>query len=176
MDPSLTFDVPSQQIGTAEVARNLYASIAELQLDLSPWVSSKIAAVDMLNETYAKQLENLERVYYPLSESYQRLNQGSSEMLSEERAHLTEAVKDVEVLIARLEYEINALVSKVDDVEDGISRFGTQVEDLEKRADELKITLETESWLHWFVRTLTGIGTGPNITREPAADLSSRAR
>ena len=56
----------------------------------------------------------------------------------------------------------------VHDVEDGIQSFERQVEDVERRAEELKVQLETESWLHWFVRTLTGVGTGPNITRTAA--------
>ncbi|KAJ3472779.1 hypothetical protein NLG97_g10725 [Lecanicillium saksenae] len=68
-------------------------------------------------------------------------------------------------MMAQLEYEINALVFKVHEVEEGIVNFERQVVDVENRADELKRQLETESWLHWFVRTLTGVGTGPNITR-----------
>jgi hypothetical protein len=50
-------------------------------------------------------------------------------------------------------------------VEDGVAHFAAQVEDVERRAEELQGVLETESWVHWFVRTVTGIGTGPNITR-----------
>jgi len=46
-----------------------------------------------------------------------------------------------------------------------VVNFETQVEDMERRADELKAELETETWLHWAVRTLTGIGTGPQITQ-----------
>jgi len=56
----------------------------------------------------------------------------------------------------------------VQDVEDGVAQFEGQVEDVERRADELKNQLEMESWLHWAVRTLTGIGTGPNITQGSA--------
>lgn len=163
-----TFSALQQQHASAELARSLYAHIATLQLAVSPWVSSKLSAVETLDDTYARQQESLENIYTQLSEAYQRLKRDSSEMLSEERAHLAEAVKDVELLVAKLEYEINALVSKVKDVEDGVGQFEKQVEDVEARAAELKIVLETESWLHWAVRTLTGVGTGPNITRETA--------
>ena len=123
------------------------------------------AAVEGIDEHYAREQEDLQNLYYQLSEAYHRVKQSSSELIAEERAHVTEAIKEVEVLVARLEYEINGLVSKVDDVEDGVRLFERQVEDVEKRAEELKRTLETEGWAHWFVRTLTGIGTGPNITR-----------
>lgn len=163
-----TLSALEQQHALAELARSLYASIASLQVEICPWVSSKLSAVESLDDTYARQQESLQTVYYQLSDAYQRLKHSSSEMLAEERAHLAEAVKDVEVLVAKLEYEINALVSKVKDVEDGVAQFEKQVEDVEARAAELKAVLETETWLHWAVRTLTGIGTGPNITHETA--------
>ncbi|KAK7460115.1 hypothetical protein Landi51_00364 [Colletotrichum acutatum] len=160
-----TADALQQQASLAEFARSLYDSIATIKREVNPWVESKVKAVDALDEHYGREQEDLQNLYYQLSEAYHRVKQSSTELIAEERAHITEAIKEVEVLVARLEYEINGLVSKVDDVEDGVRLFERQVEDVEKRAEELKATLETESWAHWFVRTLTGIGTGPNITR-----------
>ncbi|OLN84368.1 Protein STB2 [Colletotrichum chlorophyti] len=160
-----TADALLQQASLAEFARSLYDSIATIKREVNPWVETKVKAVGSLDEHYAREQEDLQNLYYQLSEAYQRVKQSSTELIAEERAHVTEAIKEVEVLVARLEYEINGLVSKVDDVEDGVRLFERQVEDVEKRAEELKLTLETESWAHWFVRTLTGIGTGPNITR-----------
>jgi len=46
----------------------------------------------------------------------------------------------------------------VQDVEDGVSQFERQVDDLETRANELEEHFGTESWAHWIVRSLTGIG------------------
>ncbi|TDZ20379.1 Protein STB2 [Colletotrichum orbiculare MAFF 240422] len=160
-----TADALQQQASLAEFARSLYDSIATIKREFSPWVESKVKAVEGLDEHYAHEQEELQNLYYQYSEAYHRIKQSSSELIAEERAHITEAIKEVEVLVARLEYEISGLVSKVDDVEDGVRLFERQVEDVEKQAEELKKTLETESWAHWFVRTLTGIGTGPNITR-----------
>lgn len=154
-----------EQESAAEVARNLFMQIMDLRRGVEPWVMQRVNGIEALDDAYMRQQEDLQALYYQLSDAYQSVKQSSQEMIAEERAHVTEAIKDVEVHVAKLEYEINALVSKVQDVEDGVAQFETQVEDVEKRADELKITLETESWLHWFVRTLTGIGTGPNITR-----------
>ncbi|KAJ9150433.1 Sin3 complex subunit [Pleurostoma richardsiae] len=153
-----------QQTFAAEIARSLYQSIDDIKRGVEPWVLQKVQAIESLDDAYGRQQEDIQSLYYQLSDAYQQVKQNSQEMMAEERAHVTEAVKDVEVLAAKLEYEINALVSKVKDVEDGVAQFETQVEDVEKRAEELKLQLETESWVHWFVRTLTGIGTGPNIT------------
>ncbi|KAH7319998.1 hypothetical protein B0I35DRAFT_392019 [Stachybotrys elegans] len=147
------------------VARHLYERIDDIESDLEPWVAEKLKMIEVLDEHYGQQNENLKALYEQLSAACHRVSRNSEELLSSERAQLTESVKEIEVLVARLEYEINALSQRVHDVEDGIQGFERQVEDVEKRADELKKQLETESWLHWLVRTLTGVGTGPNITR-----------
>lgn len=149
----------------AELARSLYAHLAVLQTDLSPWVSSKLSSVESLDETFTQQQHELQSLYLHVSDAYQRIRHSGEEIVGEERHRLNEAVKDIEVLVAKLEYEIGALVEKVQDVEDGVERFEAQVVDVERRAEELKTALETETWFHWFVRTLTGIGTGPNITQ-----------
>lgn len=161
--PSLTAE---EHIMTAEIAHSLHAHLLALQNGLCPWFSSKVDTIESLEKTYASQQETLQQVYYNFSDEYQRLKQNSAEMIAEERGRVTEAIKDVEVQMAKLEYEISALVSKVQDVEDGVAGFEASVVNVEKRAEELKAQLETESWVHWMFRTLTGIGTGPNITRQ----------
>lgn len=162
-DPSLTAE---EHIMTAEIAQSLHARLLALQNDLCPWFSSKVDTIESLEKTYASQQETLQQAYYNFGDEYQRLKQNSAEMIAEERGRVTEAIKDVEVQMAKLEYEISALVSKVQDVEDGVAGFEASVISVEKRAEELKAQLETESWMHWMFRTLTGIGTGPNITRQ----------
>jgi hypothetical protein len=158
-------DMLQKQANLAEVSRSLYANIALLKRDVEPWVRAKISGISAIDQAYARDTDALQALYYSWTDTFQRVKASSTELVAEERGHLTESLKDVEVLLARLEYEIAALRSKVEDVEDGVVEFEKQVESVEKRAEELKTQLETESWLHWFVRTLTGIGTGPNITR-----------
>ncbi|KUI70139.1 Protein STB6 [Cytospora mali] len=163
------YDEPTtleEQIASAELMQYLHTHVFTLTKSLSPWVSSKVHTVESLEKTYTEQQDMLQQAYYALSDEYQQVKQNSAEMVAEERGRITEAIKDVEVQVAKLEYEISALLSKVQDVEDGVAGFEASVEEVEKRAEELKTQLETESWLHWAVRTLTGIGTGPNITRE----------
>lgn len=139
--------------------------IEQIVFGLEPWVEDKIKLVRKLDVRYGQDVTELRMLYQQLNEACLRVRDNSNGMLSDERDGLTESIKGIEVLVARLEYEINALIARVNDVEDGIRNYERQVDDVEERADELKRQLETESWLHWFVRTLTGIGTGPNITR-----------
>lgn len=149
-----------------EFAYNLYRRLKQMQIDMAPWVAGKLSGVEALDSVFGFQQEEIQTLYMAVSEVYARMQHNSGELVGRERARLTEAVKDVESLVAKLEYEISALVGKVSEVEDGVAQFEAQVEDLEQRAEELKSVLETESWAHWLVRTLTGIGTGPNITRQ----------
>ncbi|KAH9883672.1 hypothetical protein F4778DRAFT_621135 [Xylariomycetidae sp. FL2044] len=154
-----------EQRKLADLARSLYLNMADIKQELEPWVEAKIKSIEMINSHYARQYDKLQAVYYERTEDYQRAKHSSEEIVGEQRAHMTEAVKDVEMQAAKLEYEINALVSRVQDVEDGVVQFEAQVDAVERRAEEVKRQLEAESWLHWAVRTITGIGTGPNITR-----------
>ncbi|KAL2165562.1 hypothetical protein VTH06DRAFT_864 [Thermothelomyces fergusii] len=149
----------------AELAFNLYGRLRQIQAGLAPWTSSKLASVTALDQILEEQQAEVQALRDGANEAYQRARHTSNELVAEERARLAEAVKDIDMLAAKLEYEIRALVSRVNEVEDGVAQFEAQVEDVERRAEELKEVLETESWLHWLVRTITGIGTGPNITR-----------
>ncbi|KAL6876726.1 hypothetical protein J3F83DRAFT_726872 [Trichoderma novae-zelandiae] len=149
----------------AVIARHLAQYIEGIVHGIEPWVKEEIRLVQLLDDKYGRDKAEIQHLHHQFSEIYHRVKYSSDEMLAEERASLTESVKEIEILVARLDYEINALVQKINDVEDGIQNFERQVEDLERRAEELRKQLETESWLHWFVRTLTGVGTGPHITR-----------
>ncbi|KAL2756564.1 hypothetical protein ACRALDRAFT_2103467 [Sodiomyces alcalophilus JCM 7366] len=163
-----------QQAAAAELARSLYKSVRTVRDDVSPWVASKVSSVEALDAHYAREQDDLQNLYYQLSEAYRRARQGSAELVAAERARAVEAIREVEVLTARLEYEVTALAAKVGDLEDGVRLFERQVEDVEGRADELKVALETESWLHWAVRTVTGVGTGPNITSAQGGEDADR--
>ncbi|KAI9648022.1 hypothetical protein NHQ30_002650 [Ciborinia camelliae] len=143
--------------------RRIYEKILDLQNNLCPWVERRIDGINALDDHAALDQERFQELHMQLSEEYQELRDSTQDLLGEERSHVTEALKDIEVLGAKLEYELNSLVSKVQDVEDGVSQFERQVDDLETRADELEDIFRKESWAHWIVRSITGIGTGPNI-------------
>ncbi|KAB8304185.1 hypothetical protein EYC80_003604 [Monilinia laxa] len=143
--------------------KRIYEKILDLQNNLCPWVQRRVDGLDSLDDQATLDQERFQELHVQLSEEYQELRNNTQDFLGEERSHVTETLKDIEVLGAKLEYELNSLVSKVQDVEDGVSQFERQVEDLETRADELEDIFRQESWAHWIVRSITGIGTGPNI-------------
>ena len=162
-DKSDTWTALQKQKHIAEDFKSLYEKVSYLQDRIGPWVERKVDSIDALDDQAAHDQEGFQTLYYQLSESYQAIKQNSQDILADERSHVMETVKDVEVLGAKLEYEINALVSKVQDVEDGVAQFERMVDNLESRADDLEIHLNTESWPHWLVRSITGIGARPTI-------------
>ena len=148
-----------------ELVQSLNQKIYNIKRDIGPWAAQNLKAVEALEAHFSRQAEDVQRLAARLADAHGGVRTASAELVADERSSLSESVRDIEVLVARLEYEMSALVSKVEDVEEGALAYERQVEDVEARAEELREQLETESWVHWFVRTLTGIGTGPNITR-----------
>ncbi|KAI0474756.1 hypothetical protein F4859DRAFT_504573 [Xylaria cf. heliscus] len=148
-----------------EVAQAIYLSITDIEKNIEPWVKCKVQAIEATSETYSRQMDELQTMYHESSALYQQAHHDYQGIVADHKEHLTEALNRIEGEAAKLEYEITALLSRVQEVEDSAAQFEIQVEEVEQRADELKMQLEKESWLHWAVRTVTGIGTGPNITR-----------
>lgn len=156
-----TWDAFQRQRLLAEDLKRLYEKTCALQSSTVSWVEMKVRNVEGLDTQTSQDQEELQSLYLQLSEAYQTVKHNSEDILAAERTHITEAIKDIEVMGAKLEYEINALISKVEDVEDGVEQFQAQVDAVEARAAELEVQLSTEGWLHWAVRSITGIGTGP---------------
>jgi chromosome segregation ATPase len=151
-----------QQIYTSENLKKLFEDVLVLRDSIGPWVESVVSNVDDLDEQAGQDQEEFQKHFYRLTETYQMMKSDSEDTLGNERAHVMEMIKDVEVLGAKLEYEINALVSKVQDVEEGVAQFEREVDSLEFRTEQLEKHLSTETWAHWLVRSITGIGTPPN--------------
>ena len=151
------------QMLAAESSKDLFQQLLKVQDHVGPWAEKQVNEILNLDEQAAEDQEQLHNLYYQLTEEYELLKQNSQDLLEQERSHVTDSVRDIEVMGAKLEYEINGLVSKVQDVEDGVAQYEAQVAALEDRALELETQLRMETWPHFIVRKLTGIGTGPNI-------------
>lgn len=111
-------------------------------------VERKVEEVTALDKQAAHDHEVLEDLYHTKLEEHNNLKEASDDLLAEERTTLAECVKDVEILGAKLEYELNTLQSKVEDMENGIADFERQIEQLENRAEEL-MEKKRISWLQW---------------------------
>ena len=142
--------------GTQQMAK----SLQQLSENDGSLVERKVDEVTALDKQAARDHEVLEDLYHTKLEEHNNLKDASDDLLAEERTTLAECVKDVEILGAKLEYELNTLQSKVEDMENGIADFERQVEQLENRAEEL--TEERRiSWLQWAMSFFTSKKTLP---------------
>lgn len=121
------------------------------------WVKGSVRLVASLDRSTGKYQEDLDAIYQRKSEECNALYEATRDLVSEEKLSLTEALKDIEVLGAKLEYELSGLRSKVDDVEDGVAEFERQVLELEARAQDLEAEQQSKDmWVTWLVRLLIG--------------------
>ncbi|KAF2203317.1 hypothetical protein GQ43DRAFT_367081 [Delitschia confertaspora ATCC 74209] len=152
----------AKQTALANEAKHLRERLALLRSIDAVWVEGQITNVQQLNEQADQDLQELDDMYYRRLEEYHSLREDAHEIISRERSQLQEAIRDIDTLGAKLEYEINTLRSKVDDVDDGVTELERQVDFVEDRVRELEdVAQEKEGWVHWIVRVTTGIGSLP---------------
>ena len=132
--------------------------LLNLKLQDGLWVDHMVGDVEGLDAQAGRDQGELSSMYHQKMDEYDALRGASNDLLAEERTSLTEAIKDVEVLGAKLEYELSALQSKVEDVEDGVEEFERQVQEIELRAQELEDEeAAKDPWLWWFLKLFTGV-------------------
>ncbi|QDS70606.1 hypothetical protein FKW77_000368 [Venturia effusa] len=150
------------QMVNAEAARSSRRRILDTETSIADWVAREIAGLQYLEDLIDEDQEALHDLYRPRLEEYQALRTESTDKLGFEKSQLAEGLQEIEVLGAKLEYEIQALESKVKDVEDGVTEFERQVNAVEGRVTELEYDMRMkESWLHWMFRLTTGLGKAP---------------
>ncbi|KAI4166090.1 MAG: hypothetical protein LQ342_000521 [Letrouitia transgressa] len=112
------------------------------------WVKQKVGDIEDLDAQCDRDQENLDAVHRQKLEEHHALQQASDELLVEEKASLGEAVKYLDTLSAKLEYELNVLQSRVEDVENAALEFERQVTQVEWRTEELH--MESSARHNWL--------------------------
>ncbi|KAJ5697311.1 hypothetical protein N7488_010995 [Penicillium malachiteum] len=130
--------------------------ILELSERTVPWVERQVDTVEGLNRNLYEQHEELNSVYLDRFGDYQRLRERSSDLLTDEQSFLNDSVKRVELLGAKLDYELHVLQSKVEDMEEGLTDFERHIVNVEGR---IKGLLQGEddhstSWMAWVRQSL----------------------
>lgn len=130
--------------------------ILRMQLQSIRFVENMVANIEGLDSESQEHLEELNAVYYHRLEEYQGLRATSTELVAEEKVALTDSLRRVEMLGAKLDYELNALQSRVQEVEDGVGEFERSVVDIESRVKEMMEHENTnrnfERWGRWLLR------------------------
>jgi hypothetical protein len=146
----------------SESLKRLHHKIAILSNTDAVWVTSHLKDLIGLDSAADADIESLNSIHYPHLDKYHALREDAHDAIANNRQQLNESLRELGNVGDKLDYEISALRSKVEDVEDALGEFERQVEFVENRADELDRVLgRSETWWHWTLRLTTGIGTSP---------------
>ncbi|KAI9882342.1 MAG: hypothetical protein M1823_005913 [Watsoniomyces obsoletus] len=142
----------------AEEDRWKYRQLLQLNEEVALWVRESLEAVEALDIEAGQDREEVYAMYRQCSRQYEDLLSNLNALLPDQRRQLRNAIRDLEVLGARLDYEVNNLVAKVEDVEDGVEGIERHVESLESKANEFDAEEKArETWPQWGLRIVAGI-------------------
>jgi len=117
-----------------------------------PWTVNNVVLVDDLDEFSRSHVQELNNLYHERLDDFLTLQSHVTDLVDEERLRLNEGVRRVDVLGAKLDYELNALESRIEDVEDGVADFEKSIVEIESRIDDLVSqgpTSGSRSWFRW---------------------------
>jgi hypothetical protein len=128
---------------TARSLQQTYSALISLLTTTSSWTHTQLETLHSLLSSLASDQHELENLYGPLLDRAQHLQQKSKALLREEKEGiLGEGAKNLEVLQGRLEYEVQGLRSRIEEVEAGVGDFEKGVQRVEDRVGELESDVE----------------------------------
>ncbi|MCJ1394157.1 hypothetical protein MMC18_007035 [Xylographa bjoerkii] len=155
-DNSINFRLANESLLALNASR-MSMHLKRMQEKETTWIKRSVQIIEEFDESASKAQDNLDMIYRQKLEEQGSLREATADLVSEERLSLTEALKDIDVLGAKLEYELSALRSKIDDVEDSVTDFERQVLDLETRALDLEDKKHSrDTWGNWMTKLFMG--------------------
>jgi hypothetical protein len=116
----------------------LRADIAALDRKEASWTREQLLATRHLLTTADLDQNYMDSLYRPSAHNLQDVRDASEVLLIDERDALHEGAKELETLAQRLDYEIEGLKGKVEDVEVNVGDFERAVIGIEQRIGELE--------------------------------------
>jgi hypothetical protein len=104
-------------------AQAFSSGVLDLSQQTVPWVEEQVTSVEFLHRKANALSEELGYLYPERLEDIQELRERINQLFGDEGSRLTEEMKKIELLGAKLDYELNVLESKIEDVEEGLQDF-----------------------------------------------------
>ena len=141
-DPEAAYNDAKAQLAEQQLlateARTIRSALAGLTSTTAPWTTTQLATLSTLLEDADRDAVTLAELHEPKLAHVNALQVHGEGVLRAERERLEEGSKEVEQLAAKLEYEINGLRGRIEDVEAGVQDFGKGVGRVEERVAELE--------------------------------------
>ena len=152
--------VDVQRVCQAEEDRQKYVRLVSLKEQVASWVRQKLEEVEALESQAMEDQDHLYTLYSQRSKAYETILASLKRTLPQQKDMLMESIRALDVSGAKLDYEVNALIAKVQDVDDGVEGIERHVEALEMKAQdfEREERQRQESWFRWATRFVAGIG------------------
>ena len=139
-------------------AEKMHSDLLLLESLDTLWLQQDVESIERLVHSLEQDRTDLDDTYHRLLEESGALREALVELVAEEKNSVLEALKDVETLAAKLEYEVGALRSKVEDVEDGVAEYERQATRLEDRSRGLdQEEIREASWIWHLILLLVGL-------------------
>ncbi|KAL7267486.1 hypothetical protein RUND412_009927 [Rhizina undulata] len=119
---------------------------------MGEWLGRKVTTMDNLNQHMAENLDKMREMFETNDEIVHSMDHSGRDLLERKTMELREAVKEVEMLGARLQYELGSVLGKVEDVEEAVAGFGRMVEEVEEKVQgmvEAGEDVEKKRWWEW---------------------------
>ncbi|KAK3699141.1 hypothetical protein LTR37_016615 [Vermiconidia calcicola] len=133
----------------AKESKHLQHLITELSSNTVAFTQAQLQSLASVLSKLDEDHETLESLYHPHTDRVHSLQTNSEGILRAERERLEEGGKEIETLAAKLDYEINGLKGKVEDVEAGVEDFQKGVGRVEERVKELEKDAERAEQRRW---------------------------
>ena len=116
------------------------------------WVQNRVAQIEGFDQQCGRTQSQMDEIYRQKHGENQEMQAMFEGLMAQKKSSLTDAIKDVETLDAKLEYELQALQSKVEDVENGVDELERHILLVEAKAAELDERNEQRvSWFRWLL-------------------------
>ncbi|CUS10707.1 unnamed protein product [Tuber aestivum] len=135
-------------------APNLQTLLADDRV--SEWTDRKLATLEKIFAYLDSSAGKLEGDLRQGSEAVNSMGEATRDMIDRQTMILKAAVREVEALGARLQYELGSVRGQMADVEDAVDGFGRNVEEVEERALGLGEAVE-RGWGEWLLAIVFGI-------------------
>jgi hypothetical protein len=133
----------------ATEAKSLRLALNALTTTTAPWTQSQLAILDTILKKVDSDITTLTSLHEPYLDRVSALQAHSEGVVRTERERMDEGIKEIETLAAKLEYEVNGLRGRIEDVEAGVQDYEKGVKTVEERVRELERDAERaeQGWL-----------------------------
>ncbi|KAF2721317.1 hypothetical protein K431DRAFT_284928 [Polychaeton citri CBS 116435] len=126
-----------EQLLAAE-AKQLRLAIDQISFSGADWTQKQLSVLqDILSQSDRDQ-EELNSTYYPYMNRVQSLQTNSEALYRDQKERMEETTKEIETLAAKLDYEMNGLKGRAEDVEAAVADFEKGIERVEGRVKDLE--------------------------------------